>query len=270
MNEEEKLKVENDFLRLKIMAEHGGHFLSGNAEEELPDERENSFLNSVLEFEQQWANRKTITVFEKIGRPQHFEPENEIPGEAIELAWQKLSDYMSEHGVALSVCSPNVNARQLYRFAMEELFELEIDDINTPGMMIGFIYDEFYPDHKYDNTRAATDDCIDRIFSKEPFESMHYFMDNLRLNDHFPLTRDHFKEIINRFKDCYDDIELTSISAGSCEIKNRSCMVKGCYSAYSRLGNDIKEWTGNWSVEFLPDDYDYWCIKTVWIEGVSF
>src|SRR5204862_7356956 len=113
------------------------------------------------------------------------------------------SGYLNEHGVELSACSPKVTARKLYRFALEELFQCEIDDVNIPGMMRGFIYDEFYPDHEYDNTKAAKDDCVEPIFSKEPFERTYQFSDQLRLNNHFPMTRQEFKYLINRFHDAY-------------------------------------------------------------------
>src|SRR5215470_3214775 len=104
----EKLEAENQFLKLKLMAEQGGQFYSVNDDASLPTEIENQFLSNVIEFERQFSSRRTVTVFEKIGSPQHFKNVNEIPDDEMEHAWKNLSKYMSEHGVELSACSPRI------------------------------------------------------------------------------------------------------------------------------------------------------------------
>ena len=59
LNEEEKLKAENDFLKMKLMLEQGGHF-GGDGETPLPAEVENEFLKNVMAFEKQFDERKRI------------------------------------------------------------------------------------------------------------------------------------------------------------------------------------------------------------------
>jgi hypothetical protein len=132
LNQEEQLKAENDFLKMKLMLERGGYF-GGDENSELPPEIENQFLNHVMAFEKQFEERKTIKVFDKIGAPLHFKPVKEIPDNDIEEAWSELRHHMNEHGIDLDVCSPNISARELYRFTTEELFEHETDDMNLPG-----------------------------------------------------------------------------------------------------------------------------------------
>jgi hypothetical protein len=271
LTEEEKIKAENDFLKMKIMIEHNGQCFSGNSDEELPAEIENQFLTNIIEFEKEYASHKTISVFEKIGSPEHFKPINEISDQAIGQAWDELWDYMSEHGVELSACSPNVSARELYRFTTEELFKHETEDINIPGMMTCFIYDEFYPDHEYDNTRAAVDDCISAIFQKEPFEWMHHFAEKIRLNDHLSLSKEDFKNVINRFKDVHDEIEIDTVDVESAKIEDKLCPVKGTYSAHATIDATTIEYKGNWLVEFeVKDDWGYWYIKNVQMGGITF
>jgi hypothetical protein len=269
LTEEEKIKAENDFLKMKIMLEHNGQYFSGTTDEEIPAEIENQFLTNIVEFEKEYASGKTISVFEKIGSPDHFKPISEISDRDIEQAWDTLSAYMSEHGVELSACSPNVSARELYRFTIEELFKHETDDINVPGMTTCFIYDEFYPDHVYDNTRAAVDDCIRAIFCKEPFEWMHHFAEQIRLNNHLSLSRDDFKNIINRFKDVHDEIELDTLDVESAKIEDKLCPVKGNYAAHARIDTTTIEYKGNWLVEFVSkDDWGYWYITNVQMGGL--
>ena len=271
MNEEEKLKAENDFLKMKMMLERGAEFFDAGKENELPSEIENQFLRNIMEFEKQFDQHKVTTVYDKIGRPTQFKPANEIGDDEIEDAWNELLNYMQQHGVDLSASSPKVTARELYRFTVEELFEHETDDINIPGMISGFIYDEFYPDYEYDNTRYAIDDCISLILKKQPVEILPFHGKKLTLNQHKDLTEESYKAIINRFKDSFDDIVLHNAKAESCTIEETTCTVKGHYAATGLIGADKLDWNGEWSVIFhFDDNIGYWEIVTVLIQNINF
>ena len=268
--ENEKMKEENDFLKMKMMLEHGAVLESGSSEE-LPAEIENQFLKNVMEFEKQWAEQKEITVFEKIGNPVQFRPINEIAEGDVDKAWNELSDYMYEYGIELSACSPNVTKRELYRFTVEELFQKEITDIKVPGMMSCFIYDEYYPDHIYDNTRHAVDDCIEIIFQKDPMDFTPWFArENITLNEKTGLTQVGLKEAINRFKDIFDDIVLTQARSNDCRIENTQCTVTGFYQSTLVSGNSETQIEGNWRVEYILDELGYWEMNNIQIEGVDF
>jgi hypothetical protein len=163
-----------------------------------------------------------------------------------------------------------VTARELYRFTIEELFKCETVDIDIPGMMTGFIYDEFYPDHQYENTRTATDDCMKLIFSKQPFEWIHHFADQVRFNERPAITKDDLKKIINRFKDAHGEIELDELGVDSANIEEKYCVVKGNYAARAKSDTQATTYRGNWLVEFMLDeDLDFWYIENLQIEGFS-
>ena len=264
------LKAENDFLKMKMMLEHGAVVEMGSSNE-LPAEIENQFLKNVMEFEKQWADQKEITVFEKIGKPDHFKPVNEIADDDIDLAWNDLSEYMSQCGVDLSACSPNVTNRELYRFTVEELFKEEMTDINVPGMMSCFIYDEFHPDHVYDNTRHAIQDCIEAIFEKDPLDFTPWFAnDNIILNKKTGLTQAGFKEAVNRFKDIFDEIDLIEVKSDNCEIVDNRCLVSGNYKTKLVCGNTETQIEGNWMVEYFLDHLGYWEMINIQVENIQF
>lgn len=187
LNDEEKLKAENEFLKMKMMLEQGAQFGKGSAE--TSPEMENEFLPYIMAYEKQAANPKYIKLYDKIERPTHFKPVAQISDEDIESAWEELADYMDQYGVSLSVCSPNISTRELYRFTIEELFDENVNDTHLPGMMTCFTYDEFYPDPYFDNTQAANEDCIKDILQKKPIDFMpHFKNENLRLNEYKQLT----------------------------------------------------------------------------------
>jgi len=269
-DEEENLQNENEFLKMKLMLEQGAQFGNMQTDGKLPTEIENQFLKNIIEFEKQFEEHKTIKVFDRIERPAHFKPVNEIPDDEINNAWDELDEHLQKYGIELSVCSPNISKRELYRFTTEELFNHEMDDMNVPGMMSCFTYDEFYPDYKYDNTRYAIDDCIGVILNKKTYDWMPWLgTENLSLNNHNHLTQEEYKNLINRFKEFYEDIIINEIKDVDFLIDENSCQVKGIYNVMMKLPFEEIILKGNWLVEFNWDG-DYWEIVNVQIEGINF
>ena len=266
-SDEEQLKAENDFLKMKLMLERGGQF-GGNENEVLPPEIENQFLNNIMAFEKQFEERKTIKVFDKIGKPQHFKAVGEIPDGDIDEAWNELSNYMAEHGVNLGVCSPNISARELYRFATEELFEHETDDINLPGWTTNFIYDEFYPDPVYDNSHLVERDLMWDIFRKdELFHDIHYDGDGFVFNDKLYKDFTEYSNRVSKFKSLFDEIELKKCTVNFCEVKEMDCEVRGEYMASAKTGSNEQIYSGGFKVELILKDSEYWYFKNIQIEG---
>src|SRR5688572_12535976 len=93
LSNEEQLRAENDFLKMKLMLQHGAQIDTG-VPSDLPPDIEHQFLSNVLEFEKQFAECKSITVFEKIGKPTQFRPPSEIPDARIKAAWFELLEYL--------------------------------------------------------------------------------------------------------------------------------------------------------------------------------
>ena len=266
------LETENEFLKMKLMLEKGAEFGSSAEVKDLPPEIENEFLKHIMEFEKQWESAPMIRIYDKVGRPTAFRPVDTIDDENIETAWVELSAYLEKHGISLDVCSPNITGRELYRFATEELFQLEVEDIRIPGLVHGFIYDEFHPDPVYDNTCLAVDQCMKLIFREEPMKWTFQFSDKgVRLNAKESLTVEELKDTFNRFKAAYDRIELSGFSCAGCSVLDANSNVKGTYAvdAYYGLGKNTME--GKWEVRLEKEmDLGSWRIVEIQIEGINF
>jgi hypothetical protein len=261
-----EIKAENDFLKMKMMLEKGAEFGSSR---DLPPEVENHFLRSVMEYEKQFERGERIKVFDKIGQPRHFRPVKEIPEEEMAKEWEVLYEYMQERGIELSVCSPNVNARELYRFATEELFNIETDKIDMPGMMTCFIYDEFHPDVGYDNSRIAVEECMNYFFDKAAFQDHHY-AEKVRLNHHNNLSRAELKYVVQNFKKEYDDLVPVHIKVARCRLNGHHCFVNGFYEAAFMTKGKSELKRGDWMVGFqLDKDAGYWDINEIQIRGIK-
>ena len=271
-DDDENIKNENDFLKMKLMLENGAEFGNMQTEKDLPAGVENEFLNYIMAYEKQAVEKKVIKVFDRLERPAYFKHVDEIPDDEIDIAWDELDNYLNKYNIDLAVCSPNISNRELYRFTTEELFDYEMNDINIPGGMTCFTYDEFYPDHIYDNTRYATDDCIKQILEKDPVTFLPWILkENLRLNNYFPVTEEKYKELINRFKEVYEDIQLNDLTNIDCVIDDTNCQVKGNYDVTLVLPLEEIIVKGKWIVEFkFDEDFGFWEIHHVQIEGINF
>lgn len=271
LSKEEELRAENDFLKMKLMLERGAQFGTVDSKAELPAEVENEFLKYISEFEKQADSSVRVKIFDKIDRPAHFKPVSQISDENIEEAWKELSEYLERYGISLDVCSPNVTNRELYRFAVEELFEYETCDIKIPGMVQGFIYDEFYPDTAYDNTVMATQ-TISSIFRARPIEWLVHFRANkISLNQHLELSEEEVKYLINRFKKAYDDIQINKVEDHECMVFEDKCVVKGIYDAVGILSNEQIPLVGEWKIQLFKNEIaGYWDICQLEITGVDF
>ena len=268
---DEQWKAENDFLKMKMMLEQGAEFGSVD-NTEIPPGIENKFLQSVMEFEKQFENTTYIKVFDKLERPTHFKPVAEINDTDISSAWSELSDYLSQYGVSLDACSPNISSRELYRFTTEELFEEEVEDISIPGMTQCFIYDIFHPDTVYENTRLAKEECIEYILDKIPMQGTYNFKkENLQLNNYPLLSIDEFTKIVNRFKEAYDNLEIDQIQESVCIVQEKESWVTGIYTVIATSGKEVYPLSGKWKVVYEKNDHlEYWYINTVIIEGINF
>lgn len=265
-SDKETLQIENDFLKMKMMLEHGAQF---GTISEVPPEVENEFLRSVSEFETQYRHAGRTKVIDKLGRPGHFKPVNKIPDDKIIEEWIALHDYMHERGIELSVCSPNISARELYRFATEELFERETDNISIPGMMTCFLYDEFYPDHNYDNQRIAVEECVKYFFEKGEF-SDYYYEKKIQFNERKNLSTGNLSEIAVAFKIIYEEPDNVYIEANTCNINGKHCQVTGFYKIkYPKIAT-TNEKLGNWLVELQFDKkLGCWKIFNARIDGID-
>lgn len=264
------VKAENALMRQQLR-EKGAHF----SEDSFPiddDEAENRFLKNVMEYERQIEKGIKVRIFDKIGRPAHFKAAAEIPDEKIEDALSELLDYLHKYSLDLDVCSPSVTSRELYRFAIEELFYHHMDDINVPGMITCFIYDEFHPDPVYDNTIAATDYCMKYILDKEPLQWMHHFRtDNLRLNDQYSLTAEVLREKVNAYKSRYLDLCIERLISKDCTIDENRCLVSGDYAVLGVASKGTVKFSGHWRVHLEKnEEFGNWSIAGIEIEGISF
>ena len=271
MNEQEALKVENEVIKMKLMLEHGAEFRYSEEAPPLSAETEHEFLNYIMDFEQQEALAREGTVFEVLGRPQHFPDVDLVSDDEITEVLQDLLQYMKSRGIELTVFSPNVTAREIYRFVTRELFEHRMLHMNMPGMITCFIYDEFHPDHPYENSRTAVNECLKEIFQDDELQWTFQYEQTLRINDHKGLTIDLFRRLINTFKKKFNHIEPLSFDTTECLITGDHCVVSGKYEICFTTKDEHLLRMGQWNINFRYwEELDIWMIYEIQVEGIEF
>lgn len=270
MDQREALKMENDVIKMKLMLEHGAEFRYSEEAAAISAETEHEFLNYIMDFEQQEALAKEETVFEVLGSPQHFPSEEMVTDGEITEMLQDLLQYMKDKRIELTVFSPNVGPREIYRFITGELFHHRMLHMNMPGMVTCFIYDEFHPDHPYENSRTAVNECLKEIFQDGELQWTFNYEQELKVNEHGNLSIDQFRKRINSFKRRFTHIEPMVLETLDCEIEGEQCLVSGRYEVCftSREEHVLK--TGHWKIRFRYwEELDIWMIYDIELDGID-
>jgi len=254
-NEEElpKLNIdqENDFKKLKLDIEYGTDF-SKNTSMKLPPEIEGQFLDYVSGFEKAFQNAKPISVFEKIGSPK-FKIGASLSDEQISVELKLIMSLMNQNGLALNMLAEYENENRLiYNFITEELFLHEIDDMNVPGMVTNFIYEEFHQNHKYDLEHATKDFLRMFLNTKSDFYDEYHSKD----------ATNH--EELNNFKSLFKKFKIKFFEFKDIVFDKQNAKVDFNIDFWGKIqGTDTKIlYSGNGSITF-EYEYGYWYVRKV-------
>ena len=167
-------RIENEILKLKMQAERGALF--GGNMENLPPEAEAEFLKNVQLFEDSFDNAKQITIYECIGSPA-YKKVDELKPEEVKGEIKKIIEVMHSKNIILDVLD-QYELSVIYKFITEELFQEQIREVNFPGYIHNFIFEEFHPNHNLDIRRTAQD-FLDHWFQKRFDENCTEFASQL-------------------------------------------------------------------------------------------
>lgn len=194
---EENLRMQNDFLKMKMMAESGAWF---GGEGGLPPEIENQFLKNVMEFEKTNSNVKSRTISEILGKPV-FDDEETLNDEKFQTEFLRLSALLEDCGIQVEF-SRTRNDRFKYNFITRELFKHETTFTPIKGMITGFLYEEFHSDHEWEITEL-TNRFLNDFFERELDADTYYINEQIVNPDGSLVPREN---IIKRFLSMYEAI----------------------------------------------------------------
>lgn len=202
---EENLRMENEFLKMKIAVQHGGKYGEMDG---LPPEIENQFLKTVLEFESRLGSDPNLKkIGDILGNPQ-WTPSADMLDVDLEVAIDEVNKRLNKHAMKIDFLASYPN-RVIYEFLIGEMMEYETDvSFHMEGMTMNLIYEEFHPNHAYDIENGAKF-FVENWFKKEVDGLAQLLPDGIPVEmNEVLLKNDVVKKISNlfdafeAFKDC--------------------------------------------------------------------
>jgi hypothetical protein len=260
---QENLRIENEFLKIKLKAQYGDSFQMGISAD-MPLEIENQFLKSMMAFEDEYANAEYVTVFERLGSPESKRLD-ELDELTLSLAIKRLMKLLQNNDIKLDILDGPYEDKVIYRFITEELFSIKVESKPLAGMTCNFIYEEFHPNHKADiikRTHSFLHNWFGRKFTEYCTElSWHCITD-----EGIQLTREDvigkmniFFEAFEQFKDDGYNINNTSFELQE-EVDKGMGFAEGMLKYDAVLDNgDIIHYEGPYKLYLQLED-GWWSI----------
>jgi hypothetical protein len=209
----------NERKRKNLEEKYGARF-SFN-ESDAPPEIIGEWLDTVEEFERQFQSAGKTTVRAYAGNPYCASASTLPPGE-IPRELRRLIDCLGAHAIAVHF-DRTVPPAEAYRFIVEELFDMEIDDVRIPGMTHSFVYEDFHPDQEACATMFAGH-FLYALFGRDTQQCMRRAdNDELYSASGRPIAGDEMRAAIDAF------VSGVAVFTGS-EVMEKGCTIEGNYA----------------------------------------
>lgn len=199
-----EISEENEFLKLKMMAEFGGNFVE---DENIPPEVENHFLKQIINFHKKHENSDLTTVYKYIGEPE-YNHVHDLSNKEIKRELKRLLRLLNRHGIALDVLAPTPD-REIYRFITEELFKQEINNVKIKGWTCRYVYEDFHPNAEYDLKYAAHHILLG-LFDSEAILLEDYIADDLKDSIGLSTDVEELKHKVETFHGQFHDVIMVN------------------------------------------------------------
>ncbi len=265
---DENKRMENELLQLKLKAELG---VEAHISANTPASIENIFLKNMLAFEKGLAEAEEINIFELIGKPD-FVPETKLDELSVEAELNKIIDLLNEKQIALDFLG-SYDCLTKYKFITEELLEEKVMNVQLPGMIMHFIYEEFHPNHTLDIEHKAAK-FMNSWFSQEKEQLSFSLADALVLPDRRVWKKN---KVMDRFAKVFDSYPM--FKNGKYQIEDINFEIKEDiglayaeglmkYTAMAE-NHDAIEFEGPFKLYFTLE-YEWWSIYYFVIPGFEF
>jgi hypothetical protein len=140
--------MENQMLKMDLEQKLGKPIKINEQEDmpKLPLAIENEFLKHMSAFEHKFKTAKETTVFELLKKPK-FKPTHTLSQKQLLTEIEKAFKLLSKRHIVVDFIA-KYPAETMHEFLTVELMEKQIPDMQVPGFITHFIYEEFHPNHE--------------------------------------------------------------------------------------------------------------------------
>ncbi len=269
---EENLRLENEFLKMKMMAESGALF--GGKSHISPD-IENEFLKHVMEFEKAYGDARPQKIFDILEKPS-FNDESELDDQRFQIEFKRLEDLLDDHHLNVDFITERSD-RFKYNFITKELFDHETDFIPMKGMTTNFIYEEFHPDHKQEISEV-TNNFLNDFFDRKLGIDSNYISDEFIEPEGNVISKDELMKSIHAAYDVFLKFENTSFKIENVEFGLQEIESDHQGMGFSEgeiyydilfNGGERKEIRGPFKIYFMRQ-WDSWIIYFFYLAGLNY
>lgn len=261
---------ENELKKIRLALEHGMDLSKSFSNSNMSPEIEGEFLDYIQQWEDQFASGKQVQVFEFIGSPLYL-PLQDISAAQLPGELKRLQEIMQSHNVYLETLA-EVDDRELYRFIIEELFLVEMNDIRIEGMMHTFIYEEFHPNHEYD-IKARCREAVERMLNKDWDGDMITFdMTDETDYDGVVLSKEALHDKIMHFRAAFSAFDLHKLDLQSLTLNDENTSAQVAWHInYSGTveDSDVSMHFSGVCTFALVYSQDWWHINALSIPGIT-
>jgi hypothetical protein len=249
-DEREKLRIENELRKAKMILEHGAIFSESSDNKTLPPLIENEFLKSIEAFENAYWDTEKVLLYDFIECPD-FIPVHYVPDLQISAELERIMNILNKNGIQLDTLC-DVDEHEIYRFITEELFSHEMDNMRIPGMMNCFIYEEFHPNLEYDIRNHSIDGVKSFMNKKADFYTSFF-------------TREAMEDTrLKHFRDAFKSFSLKHFEITNLTFDEEKAFVSFNIDFTGKIegSSEKQHFAGEGSIELIYL-YDYLCIQKI-------
>lgn len=141
-NDDSIQRALNEAKKEELRQKYGATFMA--VDSGIPPYIESQWLSNIEEFEQKFESAEITTVGKFIGSPV-LRPLGEIPPGRLEKEVRRVLSVLGANDIVVYF-GREVSPAEKYRFLVEELMDVEMQEIRIEGMTHNYIYEEFHPD----------------------------------------------------------------------------------------------------------------------------
>lgn len=213
--DEAQHRIENELKKLNLEMEHGAKF-GGSGD--LPIEVESQWLDYITAFENQSKTTTVTSLYTFLGQPE-FTPFDMLQPEDVVPELDRLFDLMKANNVHLDFLT-KYSVETVYRFVTEEFFLQPMSNMRIPGMIHGFIYEEFHPNHEH-HLKGSVENFFNSMMNLESDFKM-YFLSPIMATETSkePVDKKVYEKRIESFRNQYKTLKINQLEILEVEVKN--------------------------------------------------
>jgi hypothetical protein len=267
---EENLRIENELMKIKLKAQYGDAFQMDSSEA-LPPDVENQFLKNILAFEESYNKGDFVTVYDRIGKPD-YKSAAEMEAAELKDSVQQLLELLNQHQINLDFTDGPYEDATVYRFITEELFNQEVEKDPVDGMIMGYIYEEFHPNHKAAIERS-THQFLKEWFTRSFADNEFILSQDIITADGVQMERDELLNKLRLFFDAFKNFADDGYTIADVNFELQPGADRGMGFAEGMLkydaeidNNEIIHFEGPYKL-YLQMEYDEWSVFYFIIPG---